>query len=222
MLILSAYRMRLARSRRIAASAPCIRAFSTTPDDVYERKTPHEHVLLRWVWRSIFPYNFIIYILILCLLFRFHRPGMYLGQIEPSAMETWILDSDQGRMTKKVLKYSPALTKVYTIVDWVRLLKLNYSSIISPPKQKHNRSLTKFLSMLLITSNETSTCRQLMCQSRRIKMALSRSQYITMVKVSLSNYTRKRRYIFRSSYSGTYWLDQTSMTNRYCRMIIVQ
>jgi hypothetical protein len=47
-----------------------------------------------------------------CIVITLHRPGMYLGQIEPSAVDTWVLDSKQGRMVKKSLKYSPALTKV--------------------------------------------------------------------------------------------------------------
>lgn len=54
--------------------------------DMYERKTPHEHVLL--------------------------RPGMYIGQIEPSSMDTWVYNKTSGRMEKESLSYSPALLKV--------------------------------------------------------------------------------------------------------------
>lgn len=66
-----------------------IRSFSVevSQDEKYERKTPHEHVLL--------------------------RPGMYLGQIEPSVVETWVINDKLNIMEKKPLRYSPALAKIF-------------------------------------------------------------------------------------------------------------
>jgi DNA topoisomerase-2 len=58
-----------------------------TEGDEYERKTPHEHVLL--------------------------RPGMYIGQVAPSATEGWVYDASTAKMTKKSLNYSPALLKLF-------------------------------------------------------------------------------------------------------------
>jgi hypothetical protein len=55
--------------------------------DKYERKTPHEHVLL--------------------------RPGMYLGQIEPSTTETWIYKDKIKKMEKQIITFSPALIKLF-------------------------------------------------------------------------------------------------------------
>lgn len=52
----------------------------------YQKKTPAEHVLL--------------------------RPGMYVGQVEPMSVGTWIYDSNVQRMVKKTISYSPALIKV--------------------------------------------------------------------------------------------------------------
>ena len=37
---------------------------------------------------------------------------MYLGQIEPSTIDTWVLDEELMLMRKKSIKYSPALNKV--------------------------------------------------------------------------------------------------------------
>ena len=55
--------------------------------DEYERKTPHEHVLL--------------------------RPGMYIGQVAPSASDAWVYNSEAKAMVKKSLHYSPALLKLF-------------------------------------------------------------------------------------------------------------
>ncbi len=55
--------------------------------DEYERKTPHEHVLL--------------------------RPGMYIGQVAPSASDAWVYDSKSNTMVKRNLNYSPALLKLF-------------------------------------------------------------------------------------------------------------
>jgi DNA topoisomerase-2 len=53
----------------------------------YEKKTPIEHVLL--------------------------RPGMYIGQVESVAADTWLYDSSLGRMTKESIVYNPALMKLF-------------------------------------------------------------------------------------------------------------
>ena len=53
----------------------------------YIRKSPHEHVLL--------------------------RPGMYIGSVELTELETWVYDSVHSKMEKKMLTVSPALIKVY-------------------------------------------------------------------------------------------------------------
>lgn len=55
--------------------------------DKYERKTPHEHVLL--------------------------RPGMYIGSIEPSVSDAWVFDESLHRMVKVSMNYSPALLKIF-------------------------------------------------------------------------------------------------------------
>lgn len=55
--------------------------------DAYERKTPHEHVLL--------------------------RPGMYIGQIEPSTIDTWVFNESTQHMEKRSIHYSPALLKIF-------------------------------------------------------------------------------------------------------------
>lgn len=52
----------------------------------YERKTPIEHILL--------------------------RPGMYVGQIAPSLLNTWIYNESTMRMEKSNIYFSPALVKV--------------------------------------------------------------------------------------------------------------
>jgi len=61
-------------------------AFSTH-DSGYERKTPHEHVLL--------------------------RPGMYVGQMESSVTDTWVYDAASKQMQKRSVHYSPALLKIF-------------------------------------------------------------------------------------------------------------
>ena len=55
-------------------------------DEIYERKTPLEHVLL--------------------------RPGMYIGEVETKSAETWVYNHEYNRMEKELLTYSPAMIKV--------------------------------------------------------------------------------------------------------------
>ena len=55
-------------------------------DEIYERKTPLEHVLL--------------------------RPGMYIGEVETKSAETWVYNQECNRMEKELLTYSPAMIKV--------------------------------------------------------------------------------------------------------------
>jgi DNA topoisomerase-2 len=56
-------------------------------EDEYERKTPREHVLL--------------------------RPGMYIGQMEPSLIETYVFNDSNKSMEKSDLFYSPGLLKIF-------------------------------------------------------------------------------------------------------------
>lgn len=53
----------------------------------YERKTPREHVLL--------------------------RPGMYIGQVEPSAVDTYIYEASERKMKRAKVTYSPGLVKIF-------------------------------------------------------------------------------------------------------------
>ncbi len=90
--------LRSAVFRRRTSSSPCLQAgtfqgrgslrlrFSSRVEE-YERKTPHEHVLL--------------------------RPGMYIGQVEPSTSEMWVYDAENTAMTKEQVSYSPALLKIF-------------------------------------------------------------------------------------------------------------
>uniref|UniRef100_A0A6C0I804 DNA topoisomerase (ATP-hydrolyzing) n=1 Tax=viral metagenome TaxID=1070528 RepID=A0A6C0I804_9ZZZZ len=57
---------------------------SKTIEETYQKKSQLEHVL--------------------------HRPGMYIGDIDPVSIERWVLDSV---MVKKVLTYSPGLYKIF-------------------------------------------------------------------------------------------------------------
>ena len=41
---------------------------------------------------------------------------MYIGQVEPSVSETWLVNSDQGIMEKRSIMTSPALAKVTKIL----------------------------------------------------------------------------------------------------------
>lgn len=79
-------------SQQTAAASTA--AAASAEIDAYERKTPHEHVLL--------------------------RPGMYVGQIEASPIDTWVYNdssppgADGGPfMEKRALLYSPALLKIF-------------------------------------------------------------------------------------------------------------
>lgn len=58
--------------------------------DIYERKSPIEHVLL--------------------------RPSMYIGEVEFKTSDTWIYNDDLKCMEKTTLTYSPALIKVVAIL----------------------------------------------------------------------------------------------------------
>ena len=40
------------------------------------------------------------------------RPEMYMGEIQPSDMDAWVMDDDVKLMHKKSVRYSPALNKV--------------------------------------------------------------------------------------------------------------
>lgn len=61
---------------------------ATDDEELYQRKTPIEHVLL--------------------------RPGMYLGQMESSEISTFVLEGEEGekKVVKKIMRYSPALLKI--------------------------------------------------------------------------------------------------------------
>ena len=41
------------------------------------------------------------------------RPGMYVGQVEPTSTDTWVLDAAERRMEHKSLVYSKALVKLF-------------------------------------------------------------------------------------------------------------
>ena len=41
------------------------------------------------------------------------RPGMYIGQVAPSATENWVFDPVEARMVKRGMNYSPALLKLF-------------------------------------------------------------------------------------------------------------
>jgi DNA topoisomerase II len=56
----------------------------------YERKTPIEHILL--------------------------RPGMYVGQISPALLNTWVYNEKSMKMEKSNIYFSPALVKVRSII----------------------------------------------------------------------------------------------------------
>jgi hypothetical protein len=62
----------------------------------YERKTPIEHILL--------------------------RPGMYVGQIAPSLLNTWIYNENSMKMEKSNIYFSPALVKVLELNMFLSLL----------------------------------------------------------------------------------------------------
>ena len=59
--------------------------------EVYERKSPIEHVLL--------------------------RPGMYIGEVEFKTSETWVFNDLLNTMEKQTVTYSPALIKVNTLLQ---------------------------------------------------------------------------------------------------------
>jgi hypothetical protein len=80
----------VSRRRRISCisfvrKSAANRCLSTSPSDIYERKTPLEHVLL--------------------------RPGMYVGQVETIKGENWVYNSSDDRMVLQDVTYSPALLK---------------------------------------------------------------------------------------------------------------
>ena len=52
---------------------------------------------------------------------------MYIGQIEPSISETWLVNSAQGVMEKKSIMISPALAKVLKLLQTL-VVKLIVSS----------------------------------------------------------------------------------------------
>ena len=58
-----------------------------TLEETYQKKTQLEHVL--------------------------HRPGMYIGDIEPVTAERWIFDTATSKFVKKTINYSPGLYKIF-------------------------------------------------------------------------------------------------------------
>lgn len=70
-----------------ASQAARLSSTASSQDNGYERKTPHEHVLL--------------------------RPGMYIGQMESSVSDTWVYDAATRQMQKRNVHYSPALLKIF-------------------------------------------------------------------------------------------------------------
>jgi hypothetical protein len=73
--------------------------------DTYEKKTPHEHILLRPGDVCVQAGFFVL--TLLC-------GGMYIGQVEASKIDTWIYNDRSQLMEKKQLLYSPALIKVFS------------------------------------------------------------------------------------------------------------
>lgn len=88
--------------------------------EVYERKTPIEHVLLRpgyfLSFSSSFSFSFFLSFLFLSFKLSFYfLKGMYVGQINPSILNTWIFNNNTKRMEKLNIYVSPALVKVNII-----------------------------------------------------------------------------------------------------------
>lgn len=84
--------LRISRLRLcVQLHRPLRHALSTVGSDLYERKTPVEHVLL--------------------------RPGMYIGDVESRTAETWMYNAAANRMHKETVSYSPALLKVYRVLE---------------------------------------------------------------------------------------------------------
>ena len=75
-----------AKSRKIKEKLVDVDNNIIKNDEIYERKTPLEHVLL--------------------------RPGMYIGEVETKSAETWVYSQECNRMEKELLTYSPAMIKV--------------------------------------------------------------------------------------------------------------
>lgn len=46
------------------------------------------------------------------------RPGMYVGQVQPSLFETWLVDKELNIMQKQPIMFSPALVKVCCIAKF--------------------------------------------------------------------------------------------------------
>ena len=42
-----------------------------------------------------------------------HRPGMYVGSIEPDSCETWVFEPTSEKMVKKPITYTPGLIKIF-------------------------------------------------------------------------------------------------------------
>ncbi|KAJ1805457.1 DNA topoisomerase 2-beta, partial [Coemansia sp. RSA 2598] len=57
-------------------------------EEIYQKKTPLEHVLL--------------------------RPDTYIGSVEPIEEELWVMDLEKNRMVQRKIKFTPGL---YKIVD---------------------------------------------------------------------------------------------------------
>lgn len=77
------------RQSNYQAQSYFFQRFSGISKEKYERKTPIEHILL--------------------------RPEMYVGQITPSLLNTWIYNEELNKMEKANVYFSPALVKVILI-----------------------------------------------------------------------------------------------------------
>lgn len=96
--------IRLNRSWRLYLSTSIPEnASESSISDVYERKTPVEHVLL--------------------------RPGMYIGDIDNKSVETWMYDLTNNHMQRELVNYSPALLKVEYLNLTISILYLSLMSV---------------------------------------------------------------------------------------------
>ena len=60
---------------------------SKTVEEKYKKLSQREHVLV--------------------------RPGMYIGSVGKTNEELWVFDTDQGKMTKRFVEYSPGFLKIF-------------------------------------------------------------------------------------------------------------
>ncbi len=76
------------------------------------------------------------------------RPGMYIGSIEEDVQNLWILNNDQTRMEKKIIKYIPGLFKIFdeiivNAIDHVTRLKTKDKSEVGHYVKNINVSIDK-------------------------------------------------------------------------------